>query len=172
MSRAALVRTGGTAAVVGGVLRAAASFAPSVFSDTELQVLYLVIDVLLLLGVLGFYEFQHDDLGWTGAIGFLMTLLGLLTIRSSRAIPRIDLYPIGALVVGGGVLTLCVSAWKVKALSGWVPLALLASILTGLVGAFIQTGGWLSALSGVTFGVAFAGLGRQALSAARRLQPT
>ena len=158
------------AAIVGGVLRAVASFAPSVLrSDIELQLLYFVVDVFLLLGVLGFYELRHDDIGRTGAVGFLVALVGLAVVRSSRAIPGVDLYPVGALAFAGGLLTLCVGAWRVQALAAWVPAALLASILAGLVGTSVEGAGWLFVLSGVAFGVAFVGLGLEVWSAARRL---
>jgi hypothetical protein len=102
MSRAALIRAGGIAAIVGGVLPAAAPFAPSLGSDVERQLLYLVVDMFLLMGLLGFYELRHQDLGRTGALGFLLALVGLTVVRSSRAIPELDLYPMGALafVVG------------------------------------------------------------------------
>ena len=169
MSRATLVRAGGMAAIVGGVLRAAASFAPRAGSDVELQLLYLVVDVFLLLGVLGFYELRHEDIGRIGALGFLLALVGLAVVRSSRVIPGVDLYPVGALAFVGGLLALCVSAWKVKRLTVWVPVALLLSTLAGLVGTVVESAGWLFLLSGVAFGVAFAGLGHEVWSAARRL---
>ena len=169
MSRATLVRAGGMAAIVGGVLRAAASFAPRVGSDVQLQLLYLVIDVLLLLGVLGFYELRHEETGRTGASGFLVSLVGLAVVRSSRAIPGVDLYPVGALAFAGGVLALCLSAWRVKTLSVWVPVALLLSTLAGFMGTVVGGAGWLFVLSGVAFGVAFGGLGYATWSAGRRL---
>ena len=115
MSRAALIRAGGMAAMVGGVLRAAASFAPSVGSDSERQLLYLVVDMFLLLGLLGFYELCHQDVGRTGASGFLLALFGLVVVRSSRVIPGLDLYPVGALAFVGGLIALCGAAGRVKA---------------------------------------------------------
>jgi hypothetical protein len=147
------------AAVGGGMLRVAASFMPNVDSDAARQLLYLLIDVLLLLGVLGFYELRYGDVGRSGAVGFLFALVGLSVVRSSRAIPGVDLYPMGALALALGLLTLGVSAWKVKTLALWVPVTLLASILAGFVGTFVADAGWLFVLSGVAFGVAFAGLG-------------
>ena len=159
MSRTALIRAGGMAAVGGGILRVAASFAPNVGPEVARQLLYLLIDVLLLLGVLGFYELRHGDIGRPGAVGFLLALIGLSVVRSSRAIPGVDLYPMGSLALVLGLLTLGVSAWKVKTLAVWVPVALLVSILAGLVGTVVGGAGWLFGLSGVAFGVAFAGLG-------------
>ena len=169
MSRATLVRAGAVAAIIGGVLRAAASFAPSVGSDVELQLLYFVVDVFLLLGVLGFYELRHEDIGRTGALGFVLALVGLAVVRSSRAIAGVDLYAVGALTFVSGLMALCVSAWRVKTLAVWVPVAFLASTLAGLVGTVVDGAGWLFVPSGVTFGAAFAGLGRELWSAARRL---
>ena len=167
MSRAILVRAGAAAGFVGGALRAVASFAPGVGSDRELQVLYLVIDVFLLLGVLGFYELRHEDIGRPGAVGFVMSLVGLAVVRSSRAIPGVDLYPVGALTFAAGVLALSASAWKAKTLTAWVPVAFLVSTLAGVVGAVIDSAGWLFVLSGVVFGVGFAGLGHGTWSAGR-----
>jgi hypothetical protein len=169
MSRAALIRAGGMAAIVGGVLRAVASFAPSVGSDVERQLLYLVVDMFLLLGLLGFYELRHQDVGRTGASGFLLARFGVVVVRSSRAIPGFDLYPVGALAFVGGLIALCGGAWRVKTLAVWVPTAFVVSTLVGLVGTVADNSGWLFVLSGVLFGAAFVGLGREVWSAARRL---
>jgi hypothetical protein len=169
MSRAALIRAGGMAAIVGGVLRAAASFAPGVGSDIERQLLYLVVDMFLLVGLLGFYGLRHHDVGRTGALGFLLALFGLVVVRSSRVIPGLDLYPMGALAFVGGLIAICGSAWSVKKLAVWVPVALVVSTLVGLVGTVADNSGWLFVLSGVLFGAAFAGLGCRVWSAARRL---
>jgi hypothetical protein len=166
MSRTALIRAGGMAAIVGGILRAAASFAPSVGFDIARQLLYLAVDVFLLLGLLGFYELRHQDLGPTGALGFLLALIGLVVVRSSRVIPGLDLYPVGALAFVGGLIALCGSAWSVKALAVWVPMAFVLSTLVGLAGTLVDNAGWLFVLSGVLFGAAFAGLGQEVWSAA------
>jgi len=169
MSKAALIRAGGMAAIVGGVLRAAASFAPSVGSDIDRQLLYLVVDMFLLVGLLGFYGLRHQDVGRTGALGFLLALFGLMVVRSSRVIPGLDLYPMGALAFVVGLIALCGSASSVKKLAVWVPTAFVVSTLVGLVGTVADNSGWLLVLSGVMFGAAFGGLGREVWSAARRL---
>jgi len=157
------------AAIIGGVLRAAASFAASVGADVERQLLYLVVDMFLLLGLLGFYELRHKDLGRTGALGFFLALFGLVVVRSSRAIPGLDLYPLGALAFVGGLIVLCGTAWSVKTLALWVPMAFVVSTLVGLVGTVAENSEWLFVLSGELFGAAFAGLGREVWSTARRL---
>ena len=169
MSRAALVRAGGTAAIIGGILRAAAAFAPRFGSDIAQQLLYLVVDVFLLLGLLGLYALLHQHVGRTGALEFVLALVGLVVVRSSRVIPGLDLYPLGALIFAGGLIALAGSAWSVKMLTAWVPAALVASTLLGFVGTVAANAGALFVLSGVLFGAAFAALGRELCSAARRL---
>jgi hypothetical protein len=169
MSRAALIRAGGIAAIVGGILRVVASFAPRVGSDIEQQLLYLLVDIFLLLGLLGFYELRHQDAGRAGAWGFLLALIGLVVVRSSRVIPGFDLYPVGALAFAGGLIALAGSAWRMKMLAGWVPTAFVVSTLLGFVGTVGHKAGGLFVLSGVLFGAAFAGLGRELWLAARRL---
>jgi hypothetical protein len=126
--------------------------------------------MFLLLGLLGLYELRHQDLGPTGALGFLLALIGLVVIRSSRVIPGLDLYPVGALAFVGGLIALCGSAWSVKALAVWVPMAFVLSTLVGLAGTLVDNTGWLFVLSGVLFGAAFAGLGQEVWSAARPSQ--
>jgi hypothetical protein len=153
--------------MVGGTLRTAASFAPTVGFEIERQVLYLIVDMFLVLGLLGFYELRYQDVGRTGAFGFLLVLFGLVVVRSSRALPGFDLYPEGAIAVVGGLILLCGSAWRLKTLAFWVPAAFTASTLVGLAGN-ITGNSELFVASGVLFGVAFAGLGRDTWSAARR----
>jgi hypothetical protein len=165
MSRSALIRAGGIIAMVGGILRAAASFAPGAGSDIDRQMLYLAIDVFLLLGLLGFYELRYQDVGRAGAFGFVLALFGLMVVRSSRAIPGLDLYPVGAIAFTGGLIVLCGSAWRVKTLAIWVPAAFVVSTLVGLVGTVAANSEWLVVVSGVLFGAAFAGLGREVWSA-------
>jgi len=169
MSRVTLIRVGGMAAIVGGVLRAATSFAPGLRSDIAQQLLYLAVDTFLLFGLLGFYALRHQDAGRTGALGFLLAIFGLVVVRSSRALPGFDLYPVGALIFVSGMIALCGSAWIARTLAVWVPAAFVVSTLLGLVGTVADNSGWLFVLSGVLFGAAFAELGREVWLAARRL---
>ena len=157
-------------AIIGGVLRAAASFAPNLGSDIEQQVFYLAVDVFLMMGLLGFYELQHEEVGWIGTFGFLLALIGLIVVRSSRAIPGVDLYPAGALAVAGGLIVLTASASRVKTLAVWMPVTLLVSTILGFVGTVTSGAAWLFVVSGVMFGAAFAGLGRGTWVAARQIQ--
>ena len=160
MTRLSLVRAGGLAAIAGGVLRAAAAFAPAVVgSDLQRESLYFVVDVCLALGLLAFYALNAERLGRRGAAGLALALLGIAAVRASRIISAVDLYPVGALATACGVILLAVSAWVANKLPAWVPVTLLLSTFVGLVGSVIEAASTLFVWSGVMFGVAFAALG-------------
>src|SRR5262245_39140520 len=157
-----LLRIGGGAAVLAGVLRAVASFAPE-GSEVERQSLYFVIDLLLLLGLFSAYAQNHVAFGGWGATGFLTAVAGILVVRSSRAVPGLDLYPAGALAVAIGWVLLSVVWWR-KAQGTWfVPLLLVLSLMTGLVGQIGQQSAGAFVASGVIFGAAMVGVGYQVL---------
>ena len=162
-----LVRIGGVSAILAGVLRAAGSFASGP-DEIERQTLYFIVDLLLLLGVLAVYAQNHESVGRWGGGGFLATVAGILLVRSSRAVPGLDLYPAGALTVAGGWLLLSVMWWKAAKGSGLVPLLFLLSVVIGAVGQLVPRGATLFVASGVVFGAAMVGVGAQVLAAARR----
>lgn len=160
MTRLTLVRAGGLAAIAGGALRAAASFAPlGLHSDIERESLYIVVDVCLTIGLVGFNARHCKSIGWPGAAGLALALVGLATVRANRAISTVDLYPAGALAIACGVILLSARAWVAGRIRGWVPMAFLLSTLIGLIGSYARGATALFVWSGVIFGVAFAGLG-------------
>src|SRR5438874_12912426 len=75
MIRIHLIRWGGLAAILAGLLRGIASFTPTAAS-VGLQIFYLTIDVLLLLGAIDVYAFQRQETGRWGFMGFLLALIG------------------------------------------------------------------------------------------------
>ena len=160
MTRLSFLRAGGLAAIAGGVLRAAASFAPAVIgSDLQRESLYFLVDVCLTLGLLAFYALNAVELGRRGAAGLALALVGIAVVRVNRVISGVDLYPVGALTTACGVILLAVSAWVANKLPAWVPVTLLLSTFVGLVGIVIEDASTLFVSSGVMFGVAFAALG-------------
>ena len=54
-----------------------------------------------------------------------------------------------------------VSAWRVARLRGWVPIAFVLSTLTGILGAVLPGLSSLFIVSGLLFGTAFVGLGKE-----------
>jgi hypothetical protein len=111
------------------------------------------------MGLLGFWALRSTDLGRRGAIGVVITLVGIVTIRANRLIAAVDLYAAGALAVAAGMIVVSISAWVVKRIPGWIPLMFLLSTLVGVMGSVLQGADVLFVASGVMFGVAFAGLG-------------
>jgi len=171
MTRLTLVRAGGFVAIAGGILRAAASFAPMVVhSEIEREVLYLVVDLCLTVGLLGFHFRHSKSIGWPGAAGLALALVGLATVRASRAFSSVDLYPVGALATACGVILLSVRTWAAARLPGWVPAAFLLSTVVGIIGSYVHGADFLFICSGVIFGVAFASLGIEGLTQSRRRQ--
>jgi hypothetical protein len=161
-----LLRVGGGAAILAGVLRAVGSFA-SGGSDVERQSLYFIIDLLLLLGLFTAYAQNHEALGRWGAAGFLTAVIGILLVRSSRAVPGLDLYPAGALSVAIGWVLLSLDWWSKANGASFVPLLFVLSLMTGLAGQIVSRAAALSVASGVIFGAAMVGVGRQVLRATR-----
>lgn len=159
-----LVRVGGGAAILAGVLRTAGSFAFQ-GSELERQSLYFIVDLLLLLGVFAAYAQHHEALGRWGAAAFLTTVAGILLVRSSRAVPGLDLYPAGALSVAVGWMLLSLSWWRRANGPAFVPILFGLSIVTGLLGRIVPRAP-LFVASGAIFGAAVVGAGRQVLLAA------
>jgi hypothetical protein len=160
MTRPTLLRAAGLVAIMGGALRAAASFAPVVIhSDIERESLYVVVDLCLSIGLVGFNARHSKSIGWPGAAGLALALVGFATVRANRAISTVDLYPAGALAIACGVILLSARAWVAHQIPGWVPVAFLLSTLVGLIGSYVRGANALFVWSGVIFGVAFAGLG-------------
>src|SRR4051794_18692809 len=170
VQKSTLVRVGAIAAVLAGLLRAAAAVAPGAGSEVQRQSLYFVIDLLLLLGVIAAYAQHHESLGRSGAGAFLITLTGLLLVRSSRAIPGVDLYPAGAASVAIGWILLALTWWKWSGGSPVVPLTLLLSLLLGAASQISGRASMLFVVSGLLFAAAMVEVGRQLLLS-RRIQP-
>jgi hypothetical protein len=154
-----LGRAGAIAGVMGGVLRAASSFAPDVIaSQTARELLYLVIDVCLLAGLVGVYWPQRRRTSVTGLSGFALAVIGLVLVRTRRAITTVDLYPAAAAAVAIGVTLLSFSEWTARRMAGWIPLALACSVAIGAISVAAPAWGALFVWSGVVFGIGFAGM--------------
>jgi hypothetical protein len=157
-----LIRVGGGAAIVGGVLRGVGSFA-SGGSEVARQSLYFIVDLLLLFGVFAAYLQNHEALEGRGAAGFLTTVFGILLVRSSRAVPGLDLYPAGALSVAIGWTLLSHDWWKRANGPAFVPVLFVLSIVAGFVGQIVPRAAVLFVVSGVIFAAAMVGVGRHVL---------
>jgi len=106
---------------------------------------------------------NHEALQRRGAAGFLTTVFGILLVRSSRAVPGVDLYPAGALSVAIGWTLLSLDWWKRANGPAFVPVHFVLSIVAGSVGQIVPRAAVLLAASGVIFGAAMVGVGRHVL---------
>ena len=169
MTGSALIRAGAVAAILGGALRAAASFAPTlVESDLRRESLYVVIDACLAGGLTAFYGQRSERLGRSGTAGFMLALIGIAIVRANRLISTADLYPVGALAIACGLIVLSVSAWRERTIHGFVPAMFFFSMLLGIVGTLVHSASALFVCSGVLFGIAFAGLGIETWTSASK----
>jgi hypothetical protein len=159
MFRVRVLQAGAVTAVVGGALRAAASFAPaSLTSAVARESLFVAVDVCLATSFVSFYWIR--ELRPTGVAGLTLALVGITAVRLDRALLLGNLYPVAAFATALGVIALTSSLWFARMISGWVPLAVALSMLFGIVGTIVPRANLLLVSSGVVFGVAFAGLGR------------
>lgn len=166
MSKASLIRLGGIAAIVAGILRGVASFIPDTPPDLALQLLYFSTDLLILVGIIALYGIRHNETGKFGLWGFLIAIIGILVIRSSKAITGVDLYPAGALIFSLGLSILGISLWLANILPSWVVGLWVLSILAGVIVYFVPSLNLPFALAGLMFAVGFAAAGTRLWSAA------
>jgi len=154
-----LIRWGGLAAVLAGILRGIASLTPT-YTSVWLQFFYLAIDVLLFLGIMGLYGYQRKETGWWGFSGFLLALIGAgLLIVNDIVNARVNLYPIAALLFTMGIGILAIVSWVLKTLPRWACALLITSTIVGIPGYFIKGFAILFVLSGIMFGIGFIGAG-------------
>jgi hypothetical protein len=148
------------ALITAGSLRALGSFVPGTTSPgAAVQLLYLLTDICILLGFIGWYAAIHQAAGATGFVAFVLGVVGILMIRSSAAFPNVDLYPPGALVFEVGLNALALAAWKTRRLPAWIASLLLLSVIAGAASYTSAELSWLLILSGVLFGIGLAGVG-------------
>jgi hypothetical protein len=169
MSSANLIRLGGLAAIVAGILRGVNSFLPNNVPSVVLEILYLLTDLFILFGIMGVYGFQHQESRLWGFFGFLLAIVGIAMIRTG-AISGINLYPVGTLILAGGLTLLAVGSWIANKLPRWVPVFWVLSTIVGFIGYFIPGLDLLFVVSGVVFGIGFAGAGIEVWSATSRDQ--
>jgi len=153
-----LIRLGGLAAVLAGILRVFSSVLPT--TSPRIMALYLVIDILLLISSIGLFEFQRLEAGIPGTLAVLLQVLGaLILIGRDLAILSDAFYPIGALTFAVGLDLFAITSWKAKTLPRWVLLLLILSTVIGPIGFFSPSLFFLFEASGIVFGIGFASAG-------------
>ncbi len=159
MFRIRLIRWGGLAAVLAGILRVIASFTPTTTS-VGLQIFYFVIDVLLLLGVIGVYAFQKQETGRWGFVGFVMALIGAGLLIGHDVVSAVAfLYPVAAFLFAVGISVLAIRSSVANTLPRWTSALLITSTVIGILGFVVGGFDILFIISGVIFGIGFIGAG-------------
>src|SRR5215467_8195759 len=123
-----------SAAMIAAVLRAVGSLLPAAPETTALSGPYLVTGVFILFGLIGWYIAQQQRLGLWGLLGFVLSVVGVVVIRSNGAFPGIDTYSLGAPLLLIGLLVLAATAWRAGRMGAWVVGALLVAGALGPVG--------------------------------------
>ena len=142
--------------MLAGALRLAASFIPYSNSNVKLELLYLIIDVLLLLGLLGIYAYQHEQAGKLGFAGFLPALIGTASIIGPDGkLGEVDLYVAGSLLISLGLCVFSLGIWRAKTLPNAVPLCWIVSTVIGIGGFLVNGPPVTFLLAGVAFGLGF-----------------
>ncbi len=159
MSKASLVYLGGIAAVLAGILRGIASFIPATTPGVALQLLYILTDIFILLGIFALYSVQYKETGKLGFLGFLIAVVGILVIRSSKAITGVDLYPAGSLIFSLGLIILGIRLWRANVLSSWIVGLWSLSVLVGIIVYFAPSLDLLFIVAGLMFAIGFAAAG-------------
>jgi len=152
-----LLRASGICAIAGGLLRIADAFTGGVLPPATLALLYLVTDVLLLTGIAGLWVARRAAVGFAGACGLAVFVIGILTVRASA-------FGIGSYQLGAGVAALGLAVYALEALarrSGDVlaPVAWLAALASGILAAMGLAPAALTAAAGVAFGSGFVAAG-------------
>ena len=167
MSKATLVSLGGIAAVLAGILRGIASFIPATTPDAALQLLYILTDIFILLGIFALYGVQYEETGKLGFLGFLIAVVGILVIRSSKAITGVNLYPAGSLIFSLGLIILGIRLWLANVLPIWVVGLWSLSVLVGIIVYFVPSLDLLFVVAGLMFAIGFAAAGIKLQSVAK-----
>jgi hypothetical protein len=153
-----LIRLGGLAAILAGALRMGTSFIPYSASkpSVALELLYLVIDVLILLGLLGVYGYQNEVVGKWGFLGFLLALVGTaIIVGPDGKIGAVDMSVAGSLMISVGLSIMAIGTWNARRLPRAVPLLWVTSTVVGVGGYLIGGPTVTFVIAGLAFGLAF-----------------
>lgn len=133
------------------LLRAVGSVVRATPETTALATLYLITDILILLGIVGWYAAQHESVRLPGLVGFVLSVVGVALIRSNGDFPSVDTYAIGAPLLVVGLIVVAASAWRAGLMPAWVPGALVVAAVLGPIGYLAPAARSVFAASGVAF---------------------
>jgi hypothetical protein len=160
MSSTNLMRLGGLAAIIAGILRGINSFLPTNLPIVTTEILYLITDIFILFGIMGIYGFEYQESGLWGFFGFLLAIVGTgIIMGPDGSIGGINMYPVGSLILAAGLTLLAIGSWIANKFPRWVPVLWVLSTIVGFIGYFVPGLNLLFVISGIMFGIGFAGAG-------------
>jgi len=156
-----LLKLAGIAAIAGGAIRIANTFMTRMFDAHTLALTYLLTDVFLLLGLIGWYASRAGKLGTSGVVGFTAAVVGILMIRSAELFPGYG-YLAGATVLLAGLVVMSMRTLLRRDGALLPPLLWLLSFACAIASIAVTP---LSILSAAFFGAGFICAGIQLLRA-------
>ena len=160
MSTHILIKLGALAAIAAGLCRIVAAILPTGLDLVGLEWFYLVIDILLMLGLVGVYAYQHSECGVVGLIGFVVSAIGIEAIGGPDGkIGTVDIYATGASVIGVGMVLFGIGSWCGRKLPRYVAASWILSTAVGVAALATNFSGTAYAIAGALFGIGFVGAG-------------
>ena len=139
----------------------------------RIQIVYLIIDVLLLFGCLGLYEFQRVAVSFLETVAVSLEMVGVsILIARDLSLLKPEVYSFAALLFAAGLDLFAIVAWRSKTLPRWILTLWILSTVIGPIGFFTPRLGLLFVISGILFGIGFAAAGVSILLPRQRLIPS
>ena len=164
-------RLAGLCAIGGAILRIIAAAPSFRLSGQSAESLYLTIDGLLLIGLLGVFSASDRLRRGVGVVGFVISVAGFLLIRTGARVGALGEFQTAAAVLALGLAVLGGAALLERGLLRWMGAAWTASLVAGLAGAAAQVAASLLIavlLFCLGFGLAGVSLLRRPLSEANK----
>lgn len=162
MKQASVLRLAGAATLVGAAVDIVAPFLiyPHLVG-TQPHLVYVAIDLLLMIGMLGVWSASQARASILGLIGFVLGLLGVMLVRTSSA----KIFGEASYMIASSIWSIGVVVWGLDLLRAktfrvsaglWI-----AALVVGLVGLALKDHGPVAHVAKVSFiaGFVCAGLG-------------
>ena len=151
-----MTRIFGSAGIIAGALGAVSPFVSARLSAEWLELLYVIIDLGLILGLTGLYLVHMTRLNRIGGGAFIVALCGLALIAGPDApLFGVSAYLIGTPIIGIGVATFSVALLTAGLGSRLGSVLLVVAFILGAVATVLPQITALAMLSGIVFGLGF-----------------
>ena len=158
-----LLRWGGLAAILAGIMSIILTLPASGVLDMWLHVPQIV---LMLLGITGVYLYQHQEIGMLGFLGFLLAFVGTTFFLVTGQVAGFDSLAIGGFFSGLGIILLALGTWKAGKLPRWIPLLWVFGAIIGIPASYlVSIESSLLLISAIFFAMGFIAAGLKLLSA-------